>query len=296
MSESRLISSEHFARRNEDIHVHLSSELPNYQGIKHRYDCIIIIFIITGKMRFELENKVYEAEKGDMILINKDVPFTYTEDDSCSAPLLFYSVMFNSAFRTPKTSLPDKLMSSSFAFYSIKDNDITPYLFFKFSTVSNSAYGEYINKMYVEYKNAKSGYNEALLAFLTLIVLNAARLNERLTGGDPKTNQLQAVSYVQEYINRCYNDYNISVAGLADRVYLNPDYLGRIFKRHTGSSITEALQKKRVEQVCYLLTTTDRPINEIAIACGFAEMHFFYNVFKKRMGVLPGEYRENTKK
>lgn len=296
MSESRLVSSERFARRNEDIHVHLSSELPNYQGIKHHYDCIIIIFIISGKIRFELENKVYEAEKGDMILINKDVPFTYTEDDSCSAPLLFYTIMFNSAFRTPKVSLPDKLMASSFSFYSIKDKDITPYLFFKLSAESSSAYGEYINKMYVEYKKAKSGYNEALLAFLTLIVLNAARLNERLTGGDPKTNQLQAVSYVQEYINRCYNDYNISVAGLADRVYLNPDYLGRIFKRHTGSSITEALQKKRIEQVCYLLTTTDRPINEIASACGFAEMHFFYNVFKKRMGVLPGEYRENTKK
>ena len=296
MSESCLISSKQFRRRDEDIHVHLSSELPDTRGLLHRYDCILLIFIISGRAKFTLCEKECYAEKGDMILINKDIPFVYNEADDAEAPLLFYSVMFNSALRSPSASLPDKLMASSFAFYSIKDKDVTPYLFFKLSAESSSAYGEYINKMYVEYKNAKSGYNEALLAFLTLIVLNAARLNERLTGGDQKTNQLQAVSFVQEYINRCYNDYNISVTGLADRVYLNPDYLGRIFKRHTGSSITDALQKKRVEQVCHLLTTTDRPINDIARACGFAEMHFFYNVFKKRMGILPGEYRENTKK
>lgn len=296
MSESVLITSKQFRRRDEDIHVHLSSELPNYQGVLHHYDCVLLVFIISGKARFDICGRVCDAEKGDMLLVNKDISFVYTATDESEAPLRFYSVMFNSALRTPSSSLPEKLMASSFAFYSIKDNSITPYLFFKFSVTSSSVYSEYINKMYLEYKNAKSGYNEALLAFLTLIILNTARLNEPLSESDQKTNQLQAVSYVQEYINRCYNDYNISVTGLADRVYLNPDYLGRIFKKYTGSSITEALQKKRIEQTCHLLTTTDRPINEIARACGFAEMHFFYNLFKRRMGVLPGEYRENTKK
>ena len=149
--------------------------------------------------------------------------------------------------------------------------------------------------MYREYKNAKSGYNDAMLAYLTLIIINAVRQNETLGNTEGRVYYKQAVAYVQEYINRCYCDKNISIAGLADRVYLNPDYLGRIFKKETGNTITAALQKKRITQVCHLLITTDRAINDIAYACGFNDMHFFYKIFKQRMGVLPGEYREDTK-
>lgn len=297
MSECVSISFHQFARRNEDIQIHLSNELPNYNGLLCSGDCVMLIYIISGKARFEFENVVYEAQKGDLILVNKEIPFVCTELSDEVTPLLYYNVMFNPSILAngPRVSFPNKMMASSFAFYTIQDRAQTPFWLFKFSDATNSTYGEFFNKMYMEYKSAETGYNDAMMAYLTLIVIKAVRLNYTLNIIDEKTKQIQAINYVQEYINRCYNDYNISVAGLADRVYLNPDYLGRIFKRYTGNSITEALQKKRVEQVCHLLITTDRPINDIAYECGFTDMHFFYKVFKRRMNILPGQYREKTR-
>ena len=291
------ICAEQYARRNEDIHIHMSSELPCYNGVLHSFDCMQFICVLSGKATYRFGEKTYLAQKGDFLLINREIPFIYTEFDNESDPFLFYTVMYNHAVfsRSATATYPSKLMASSFAFYAINDKDITPYLFFKFSNVSNSMYGEFFNKMYMEYKNAKNGYNDALLAYLTLIIINAVRHNEALGNTEGKVYSKHAVAYVQDYINRCYCDKNISVAGLADRVYLNTDYLGRIFKKATGNTITAALQKKRITHVCHLLTTTDRAINDIADACGFNDMHFFYKVFKQRMGVLPGEYRDKTK-
>ena len=78
-------------------------------------------------------------------------------------------------------------------------------------------------------------------------------------------------------------------------VYLSPDYLGKIFKTKNGLSIGETIQKVRIERVCEMLGATNKTIREIAFACGFEDIKFFYSVFKKRMGVLPSTYRKNTK-
>jgi transcriptional regulator GlxA family with amidase domain len=49
-----------------------------------------------------------------------------------------------------------------------------------------------------------------------------------------------------------------------------------------------------VENVCKLLSTTNHTIVRVARDCGFEDMKFFYKVFKKHMGVLPGDYRKQT--
>jgi transcriptional regulator GlxA family with amidase domain len=47
----------------------------------------------------------------------------------------------------------------------------------------------------------------------------------------------------------------------------------------------------RIEHAQSLLTTTDRPLRDIADACGFADVHHFSKAFKRLAHVSPGAYR-----
>ena len=288
------LSDELFFRRNENIHIHISGEHESYNGVLHSCSFLEINYVISGKGRYEFEGHVYEAVEGDLIVINNFTPFTRT-DISEDGSFRFYSLMFNGSILVNGShSYPYKLLEGSFAFYTLRDRESTPFIFFNFSQAAHSVYGEFFNKMYKEYKSAKAGYNDVMMAYLMLVIINADRLSKTLFGADNKKYRKQAVEYIQNYINKNYQNSNISVSGLADRVYLNPDYLGRIFKKDTGYTISEAIQKKRIERVCLLLTTTNRSIGDIATECGFVDMHFFYKIFKQRMGVLPSQYREST--
>lgn len=288
---------EDFSRENENIHIHTSTDMPDRSGIIQSCHYMQMICIVSGRALYEFENTEYEARKDDIIFINADVPYRYTSLDG-DEPFTYYDMTVNNGVlsREPDVSYPHRLLSGSFAFYMLRDTKNNPHTFFNFSRTENSTFGELFNKAYLEYKEASLGYRDVMLAYFTLIIISATRQNELLGNGDDKVYRNQAITFVKEYIDRCYCDANICASGLADLVYLNVDYLGRIFKKATGYNITAAIQKKRIERICHLLTTTDRPINEIARESGFSDMHFFYKAFKKHMDVLPGEYRENSKK
>ena len=289
--------SDQLFRRNENIHIHMSNEHPSLADTPRVSDYIEMHYVISGEASYKIGDKSFDVRGGDLIFINKGKPFSFSELPESGEAYLYYSLSFNHSIltRQPGQSYPNQLLHGSFAFYTLNDTESNPYIFFEFSKNSHSMYGEFFNKMYMEYKKAQSGYNDAMMAYLTLIIINAIRLNESMGNSNERVYRKQAVEFVRDYINRCYCDANIHLAGLADRVYLNPDYLGRIFKKDTGMTVSEAIQSKRLERACLLLSTTDMPIAEIARKCGFCDANFFYKLFKHKMGTLPGQYRENTK-
>ena len=158
---------------------------------------------------------------------------------------------------------------------------------------SYTVFGELFHRIYLEYRGREKGYVEIIRGYMIQLIITIFRLNE--AKGETRAQKLgtQPIEYVLEYIRRNYNR-RISASELAEKVYFNPDYLARIFKEHTGHSITGMVQKVRVEAVCKLLSTTRQTIFQIARDCGFEDMKFFYKVFKKHMGVLPSEYRKQT--
>jgi len=106
------------------------------------------------------------------------------------------------------------------------------------------------------------------------------------------------VKTVQQYIAQ-HLDEELSRDELAAKVYLNPDYLTRIFKKETGFAISEYILLERMKRVKELLTQTDIPISAAASAVGYSNFSHFARIFKKYTGMGPSEYRiqykENAK-
>ncbi len=67
--------------------------------------------------------------------------------------------------------------------------------------------------------------------------------------------------------------------------------LFQVFKRSTGMTPTDYVQRLRVNKVKDLLLKTDRTITEIAFSFGFSSSQYFCKVFRKYVGATPGEFR-----
>ncbi|NSW89821.1 MAG: response regulator [Firmicutes bacterium] len=87
----------------------------------------------------------------------------------------------------------------------------------------------------------------------------------------------------------------ITVAELAKKYAINPDYLSFLFKQETGENITKYLMEIRIERACKLLKETELTISDISYSVGYQDQQYFNRIFKKVIGMTPGEYRNLSK-
>lgn len=78
---------------------------------------------------------------------------------------------------------------------------------------------------------------------------------------------------------------------IAEVVFLNPDYLSRLFKKEVGKSLKEYIMQCKMKEAQSLLKTTNLPISMIAVKVGYTNFSHFSQVYKKILGVTPAEDR-----
>jgi len=85
---------------------------------------------------------------------------------------------------------------------------------------------------------------------------------------------------------------DLSLTEIAKSVYINPNYLSKIFKQDTGKSFIEYVIEIKMTEAKRLLTTSHYKIYEIADLLQYKDVNHFTKVFKKVYGVSPKDYRE----
>lgn len=85
---------------------------------------------------------------------------------------------------------------------------------------------------------------------------------------------------------------DISREDIARVVNLNPEYLSRLFKRSTGLSITECIQREKMAAACRLLRETDLPVSEISLQLGYSNFAYFSQIFKRVETISPMAWRK----
>ena len=98
-----------------------------------------------------------------------------------------------------------------------------------------------------------------------------------------------------DYIDFHYN-MELSLASLAKIFSVSESYLSSLFKKETGTSLTDYINSTRIRQALILLNTSTLPIGEVASRCGFLDSNYFSRIFKKQLGLSPREYRNSIRK
>lgn len=102
----------------------------------------------------------------------------------------------------------------------------------------------------------------------------------------------ELVTIAREYIASNY-DHDLSVADVANYVFLSQGYFARAFRDEVGMSPMAFMMKIRVEEACKLLSVGDLKISSIANRVGFSSPQRFNSAFRKHMGMSPMEYRRS---
>lgn len=102
------------------------------------------------------------------------------------------------------------------------------------------------------------------------------------------------VEQVKEYIDQHLAE-DLSRDLLAGVVYLNTNYLSRLFHQQTGQSLVDYITHQRIEKVKMLLRTTSISVTDAAGRVGYTNMPYFSRVFKRETGCSPMEYRRGIR-
>lgn len=107
------------------------------------------------------------------------------------------------------------------------------------------------------------------------------------------------ISKSQELVNEIITYINlhlteeITLDCIADHFFMNKDYLGRLFKKHTQATIGHYIALQRVS-MAQLLLTEGHSVTQVQEALGFSSYTYFFKFFKKMTGISPSHYRKDN--
>ncbi|MFB9275467.1 AraC family transcriptional regulator [Cohnella cellulosilytica] len=110
---------------------------------------------------------------------------------------------------------------------------------------------------------------------------------ERADGADSPSLAEQVVRHLARHYRR-----TISLDRLARQLNYSPQYVSRKFKEQTGRSPMDYVIGLRMDRARELLQTSEASLQEISAHVGYADLMYFNRLFKKTVGLTPGQYRK----
>ncbi|HHT49821.1 MAG TPA: response regulator [Firmicutes bacterium] len=103
------------------------------------------------------------------------------------------------------------------------------------------------------------------------------------------------INRVKQYVEKYYYK-NLKLKDMAELLYINPAYLGQLFKKETGMLFCQYVNDKRLQNAKKLLLRTDLPIYQIAERVGYKNVDYFICKFKETENCTPLEYKNKQMK
>jgi AraC-like DNA-binding protein len=128
--------------------------------------------------------------------------------------------------------------------------------------------------------------DEELASWLRKTLENAITAIEKQKGFTPPLLVGKALDFMRHNLHR-----DISRDEVARHAGISPSHFSRLLKQRTGRSFTELMRQCRVDLGCDLLQHTEKPLAQIADACGFCDQAYFTKVFQNVKGITPGQFR-----
>jgi two-component system response regulator YesN len=109
-----------------------------------------------------------------------------------------------------------------------------------------------------------------------------ARLRKTFTKGN--------IHKIKQYVDANFQK-NMNLKSIAAKFFMNPVYLGQLFKKTYGVYFNDHVQQLRISEAKKLLRQTDKRVYEIAELVGFNNADYFVTQFEKMEQMTPTEYR-----
>jgi len=249
---------------------------PYFRSYWHFHPEMELTYIMKGEGMRYVGDSIETFGPGDLVLLGKNIPHNWESFQQTSTGVEALVIQF-----------PEKILEqySEFAYFSSFTQEAKWGLHFKLP-----------GSKALELMEALPGYDNTLrlIKFWELLYELKALDHRKLSS----TNfDLQKLYKRESRINSLKNfiDVNIcagiNISSAAAHMQMTESYFCRWFKKNTGNTLVQYINKLKVEMVCRELIYTDRNISEIAYDKGFENISHFNRVFKELKQMSPREYR-----
>jgi AraC family transcriptional regulator, L-rhamnose operon transcriptional activator RhaR len=292
----RIFTGENFFRAGESIYINKAYE--EAESHMHSHDFIEIAYVASGTGTHKIGNMEYSVSKGDLFIINHDIPHEFRSlPDRSKSKLMIYNCIFKPEFFDYQliNSKDFQDITHHFLFRLLfPDEDKMPGDIVLLGKDCAELEQLYI-KMYNEYNNQDTGYIEILRAYVIELLVLIVRLFKNIKDSKSSLNhhRRQIIENAMKYMMDNY-DRDIRLEDLSMMSFFSRNYFCRLFKETTGITVSEYIQKIRIQEACKLLIGTDRSILEISGLVGYNDIKFFNDVFKRNTGITPTAYKKKS--
>lgn len=241
------------------------------QGSAHHYHSLFEIYYMTkGSCSYFIDNKSYNIEAGDIILIPGGVIHKSQYADPNYTRLLINC----SKYYIPPTVF-DNMPSLLYVYNNpdIKDkiNDI-------------------FNSIERDYTNPDEFSNDSIRSLMhSLFILLARNPNKKSNAYVKNVYTETAIDYMRKNFGS-----EVTLNSVAKICAVSPEHMSRIFKRETGFGFSEYLTHVRLQHAEYLLRHTELSVTETAHRCGFDDSNYFSVIFKRNFGMTPRQMKKQS--
>lgn len=137
----------------------------------------------------------------------------------------------------------------------------------------------------------------AIRHLLSALFTMIATERKKVADADDPLFQNQSITF-RNFLNILEENFRRpeSVDFYAEKLFMSSRNLNLICKNILQQSIFELIKTRKLIEAKNLLITTDRTIAEIGYELGYNEKSYFTNVFKKKAGQTPSDFREEMRK
>jgi AraC-like DNA-binding protein len=129
-----------------------------------------------------------------------------------------------------------------------------------------------------------------------LIIMIEAERGKMATKNNESINFIQNETFIN-FLKILEENFRrpLGVEFYAEKLFMSSRNLNLICQRIMNQSVSEIIETRKLTEAKNLLAGTNKSISEIGFELGFNEKSYFSNVFKKKSGQTPTEFREEMK-
>ncbi|MCC8169439.1 MAG: AraC family transcriptional regulator [Oscillospiraceae bacterium] len=249
---------------------------------------IVAAYIAYGKGTLIIGNDTVRVSRGDFVMVNPDATLECVRDNEHGDEavfeihyICFERDFFNGAWEQFADEFPqlENFVNGTDAYIRGVDNE-------------NFELRDIIVEMIREYYGNMQGRKSALTGRVKVFVTTMFRLCGMPEKKIFSKNMLvdQTIRQIREYIYQ-----NVKPSELAAHRYVTREHLGRVFKEETGMTLTEYINKLKVDMIKDILRNTDRHIEDIPLLFN-SNAKYIQKIFRKYTGMTMRDYRAKHRK
>lgn len=255
----------------------------------HAHDFLVLAFIERGGGSLRLGDRQWRVEAGDVYVIAPGEVVGMGDEARGLAAVAGWAVFF------PPTVLGSQAPG---AFLSWRAH---PLLFpfvrgaaggaqrLMVPSTERSAWSVRLSALDRELQGRRDGYREAVLAHLTLLLVDVSRLAIDVAG-DLRLRDEPLLAAVFGVIEEQYPT-PLSLRDVARAVSLTPGHLTTVVRRKTGRTVQQWIAERRMAEARRLLVTTDLGVEEVGRRVGYGDPGYFVRTFRRTHGATPRSWR-----